>query len=182
MGIRCIPIMTFIFMLVVALVAPAAAQDAPAETDTSRIDALIEALEAEKSRPEPSVAVAPQAVSPAILGEDGVRSMKAAFKAYYDYRVHGFDHRKNVFAWQLLSSKIIFALVLTLVFLGVYFSWLQFHAGLKPGVKDDSPTTVELGTSGIKVSSPILGVIILTLSLAFFYLYLVNVYPIEEIF
>jgi hypothetical protein len=43
-------------------------------------------------------------------------------------------------------------------------------------------TTLEASATGIKLSSPVLGVIILALSLAFFYLYLVHVYPIEEIF
>jgi hypothetical protein len=39
---------------------------------------------------------------------------------------------------------------------------------------------IELSTGGLKISSPVLGVIILGLSLAFFYLYLVYVYPIAE--
>jgi hypothetical protein len=40
---------------------------------------------------------------------------------------------------------------------------------------------LDLSTAGLKVSSPVLGVIILVISLAFFYLYLVYVYPISEI-
>jgi len=40
---------------------------------------------------------------------------------------------------------------------------------------------LELGQTGLKVSSPVLGVIILVISLAFFYLYLVYVYPIGEL-
>jgi len=43
-------------------------------------------------------------------------------------------------------------------------------------------TDLELSTTGVKVSSNILGVVILSLSLAFFYLYLAFVYPIQEIF
>ncbi|APR79628.1 Hypothetical protein A7982_04975 [Minicystis rosea] len=39
---------------------------------------------------------------------------------------------------------------------------------------------VELGLSGLKVSSPVLGVLILTLSLGFFYLYLRYVYPVNN--
>jgi len=41
-------------------------------------------------------------------------------------------------------------------------------------------STFEMGTSGVKVSSPVLGVIILVVSMGFFYLYLKTVYPIEE--
>lgn len=42
-------------------------------------------------------------------------------------------------------------------------------------------TSLEAGSGGIKVSSPVLGVIILVLSFLFFYLYLLHVYPIREI-
>jgi hypothetical protein len=38
---------------------------------------------------------------------------------------------------------------------------------------------IEVSASGAKVSTPVIGVIILTLSLAFFYLYLKFVFPIE---
>jgi hypothetical protein len=40
-------------------------------------------------------------------------------------------------------------------------------------------TDIEFSGKGIKVSSPVLGVVILAISLGFFYLYLRHVYPIE---
>jgi cation transport ATPase len=42
-------------------------------------------------------------------------------------------------------------------------------------------TELELGPTGIKITSPVLGVVILGLSLGFFYLYLKYVYPITNI-
>lgn len=145
-----------------------------------------------------------------------------ALRAYYDYRTSAYAHRHSVFAWQLISSRIIFASVILLVMAGVYFSGVQFHAdmrtlpGNKPGresrrsiavtehvepasepISDAPPkqsdeplesatkvhqiTSIEASTSGLKVSSPVLGVIILSISLLFFYLYLAFVYPIHEI-
>ncbi len=46
------------------------------------------------------------------------------------------------------------------------------------------PTTTELeiSSNGVKVNSPVPGVIILVISLAFFYLYLVYLCPIENVF
>jgi hypothetical protein len=41
-------------------------------------------------------------------------------------------------------------------------------------------TQLELSTSGIKVTSQVLGVIVLIVSMGFFYLYLKTVYPIQE--
>jgi hypothetical protein len=52
---------------------------------------------------------------------------------------------------------------------------LQVHI-----VVPDGGTSLELSTTGLKVSSPVLGVVILALSLGFFYLYLVYAYPIQE--
>ena len=127
--------------------------------------------------------IAPTAVSPELLGDEGTAALRRALTAYYEYRVVGYQHRQRVFAWQLLSSRIIFVLVIFLVVVGVFFSWLQFRQALKGTPFGERPqdTTFEASTTGLKVSSPVLGVIILALSLAFFYLYLLYVYPINDI-
>lgn len=107
-----------------------------------------------------------------------------ALQARFQYYQTGLEHRTNVFRWQHISTKIIFAVVLMLVFVGIYFAWVQFKRDMndsKDTSNQDGGHSIELSTSGVKVSSPVLGVIILTLSLAFFYLYLVFVYPIIEI-
>ncbi len=112
----------------------------------------------------------------------------AALREYYDYRISGLQHRQRVFEWQLFSSKVIFVIVLVLVFTGIYFAAVQFHSGLSRKAKtegsSESNEVTEFAASvkGIKVKSPVLGVIILVISLAFFYLYLAYVYPIENIF
>ena len=109
-----------------------------------------------------------------------------ALQEYYNYRISGLKHRQQVFDWHLLSSKIIFIVVVTLVSAGVYFAAVQFHVGLRSknnhGEIKMETTEFSASMEGIKVSSPILGVIILTISLGFFYLYLAFVYPIKEIF
>ncbi len=171
-----------IVLMAIALAVPAAsltAEEPSEEQDVSRIDRLKKALEAD----EP-LKFAPELVPPEFLDEDGEEALKRSIKSYYDYLSEGFEHRRRVFAWQLLSSRIIFVLVVALVTVGIYFSWLQFRAGIaKDGEGDGSAprTTFEATAKGIKVSSPVLGVIILVISLVFFYLYLRYVYPIEEI-
>jgi hypothetical protein len=113
-----------------------------------------------------------------------------AIREYYRYRQSGYEHRRRVFDWQLLSSKIIFWIVVLMVSAGIYFSGVQFHLALRavrpPAAASASAppafdTSLEAGAGGIKVSSPVLGVIILVISFLFFYLYLVHVYPISEI-
>ena len=48
-----------------------------------------------------------------------------ALTSYYSYMNFRYEHRKNVFYWQLVSSEIIFFVVIGLVLIGVYFAWLQ---------------------------------------------------------
>lgn len=127
-----------------------------------------------------------------------------SMNGYFDYYTAGYLHRQRVFEWQLVSSKIIFVLVTLLVFSGIYFAALQFHEGMRhraaelaaalakgtaapeerpvARVEEAGVTKFSASPKGIEVSSPVLGVIILVISLAFFYLYLVYVYPITELF
>jgi hypothetical protein len=121
----------------------------------------------------------------------------AAVREYYAYREDGLRHRRRVFAWQLSSSRVIFVLVVLLVLSGVYFSGVQFHLTLRawaltaereaqgrpaggPGA-DALGGEVDASLEGLKVRSPVLGVIILALSFLFFYLYIIHVHPIQEI-
>jgi hypothetical protein len=128
----------------------------------------------------------PEALDPAAASAATSEAYQATLQAYYAYRKVGYDQRLDVFAWQSLSTKIIFVVVLLLVLAGIYFAAIQFHAGLRrrQGADPASPdeTELSLSLSEVKVRSPVLGVIILTISLAFFYLYLVHVYPIRNVF
>jgi hypothetical protein len=108
-----------------------------------------------------------------------------SLQRYYEYRVHGFDHRQRIFEWQFASSKVIFVMVILLVLAGIYFAAVQFHHGMKhrkPGDAEEEATEFVFSFKSVRVKSPVLGVIILVISLVFFYLYLVYVYPIVNVF
>ena len=128
----------------------------------------------------------PKSPSPIISDPVTLEKPQAALQAYYDYRTSGMKHRSRVFEWQLFSAKLIFGIVTFLVLAGIVFAWIQFKSGLdakdSEGVAGEAITEFEASSGGIKVSSPVLSVIILVISLAFFYLYLVHVYPTEDIF
>jgi hypothetical protein len=173
---------------------PAFAQ-ADLETDTvakqeKTVDHLLNEMKQEihQGTTFPDSILSPPTSAQQQLFDDSTMAMyQNALYAYYEYRVSGFKHRKEVFAWQLYSSKLIFWSVLLLVISGISFSGVQFYKSMrKTGsagpTEPESITEFEASAKGIKVSSPVLGVIILVISLAFFYLYLVYVYPISEIF
>jgi len=117
----------------------------------------------------------------------------AAMQRYFQYFADGYAYRSRVFEWQLFSSRVIFSVVLLLVAAGMYFAAAQFRVAMtaaavrapveaKAAVDEALTTRLELSAKGIVVNSSVLGVIILALSLAFFYLYLVYVYPIQNVF
>jgi len=110
-----------------------------------------------------------------------------------EYMKKANNHRRAVFNWQLISSVTIFVMVLVIVGAGLFFSAKQFEFTLKLWEKNVSTvdrvtestslvpafdTSVKVTPSSMDVSSPVLGVTILTLSIVFFFLYLRYVYPI----
>ena len=94
-------------------------------------------------------------------------------KAYNHWTL---EHRKRAFEWQQTSTYGIFGVVLAMVVAGVVLAWLQFKRG-EPGGNH----TIKLSTKGIELSSPFLGLMILAMSLGFFYLYIVHVYELTEV-
>lgn len=163
----------------------AIAQEAPSGVDERR--QRLEAFDPGAAGDQAGADLAfPDAPDPNSASAETTQAYQATLQAYYAYRKAGYEHRLGVFAWQGLSTKIIFFVVLLLVLAGIYFAAIQFHAGLRrrDGSESGPPeeTELSLSVSEVKVRSPVLGVIILTISLAFFYLYLVHVYPIRDVF
>lgn len=117
-----------------------------------------------------------------------------------EYKQKANNYRRAVFNWQLISSVVIFIMVLVIVGAGLFFSAKQFDFTIKMWERkaaanngartvasesiDPVPafdSTVKVTSSSMEVSSPVLGVTILTLSIVFFFLYLRYVYPIGVI-
>jgi hypothetical protein len=99
----------------------------------------------------------------------------AAVRENYRYNVAALQHRRASFEWSLTASEIMFFMVLVMVLAGLVFAAVQFRSSAP------TPTDLEISTSGLKVSSSVLGVVILAMSMAFFYVYTRYVYPIQEV-
>jgi hypothetical protein len=114
------------------------------------------------------------------------------------------DFARRSWEWHLLSTKILFWLVIGIVLFGLYITMVQFRRDYSgwhkapvaphiPGSAEVSdplpavpppmvlplPSTLKIGPGGMEVTSQVVGLLVLSLSLAFFYLYIRNVYPIE---
>jgi hypothetical protein len=144
---------------------------------------------------KPAATAMPSAPGDVVLGDAATRQRYLdSMQRYYEYRANGYAYRSRVFEWQLLSSRVIFLIVLALVSAGIYFAAVQFRGAMRAAARpaasaEASPTLsgvtlatqLEVSAKGVVVNSSVMGVIILALSLAFFYLYLVYVYPITDV-
>ncbi|SDW45863.1 hypothetical protein SAMN05444410_1038 [Hydrobacter penzbergensis] len=121
---------------------------------------------------------------PTIPSEPMNDSVKEAYNkslvAYYTYKKNEFHQANNVFYWQLIANKIIFFVAIGLVIAGVWFAGAQFYHSLKTGEKL-SENQLEVSKDGIRLHSSVVGLFILLISLAFFYLYIRFVYPIQKV-
>jgi hypothetical protein len=117
---------------------------------------------------------------------------------YMNHYSSNLGFRRRVFEWQLLSSKFIFFIVMVVVLSGILFSGLQFYQSFKLTSKftrmansknleqiekiiDQESSKIEVSpTGGFSVTTSIVGLLVLGVSIGFFYLYLNHVYPINE--
>jgi hypothetical protein len=149
----------------------------------------------------PTGSVMPSAPVGAAGDTAGLSSYHRALNAYYRKLEADYQYTTTAFRWHQVSSLVILLVVLVVVALGLYFSWVQFRRDLEAERKTAPPkrastagqapaesqapsepnpptSQVKLGPQGIEVNSSVLGVVILVISLAFLYLYLAYVYPI----
>jgi len=129
---------------------------------------------------EPQAGKSPQATDTAPIGPSSkaipTHEKSDLEKGLESYNLWVFEHREKAFEQQHVATWVIFTVVHALILFGAVLSWLQFRRGSSEDV-----TTLKLNREGIAVSSPILGVIILSLSLAFYYLYIAHVYEIKPV-
>jgi hypothetical protein len=136
--------------------------------------------------------------SPESLSEGGLPETPKMLQAREEYTVFAWKNRQDAFAWQSVSTKVIFWVVIVVVLTGLYLSWMQFNLAHKMPLTKTTQTkkgqsnkanpsdqieasTIEVTTSGVKITSSVIGLIILVLSIVFFFLYLKFVYPIIEV-
>ena len=111
-------------------------------------------------------------------------------QAYHDWKIYKIEIARDTFSFHYWSSLIIFVVVLGIVMMGLYLTWVQVTMRIdaeklreaegkarKEGEKEQHQ--VEISAEGLKLKSSVVGLSILTVSLAFFYLYLVYVYPVN---
>ncbi len=159
----------------------------PAKSNTAAAKSEATAAKSEAPSAKSDAATAKPDAPPTFVEADSPRVRQSND----DYAVWRNEYLRRLYENQLRESWIIFVLVLLLVFAGLFFSWLQFqHAFLLSKVVKSSaatqvdpnatpnstPDEVTFGKDGVVIKSAYLGVIILVISMAFFFLYIKYVY------
>jgi hypothetical protein len=113
----------------------------------------------------------------------------------YKYESWRIDYTKRLYEYQMYSSVVLLILSFLVLGCGLFFSYMQFQNRLKninPKMlssnnpngqeenNDENKTSLKISMAGIEISSSIIGLLILCVSLAFFYLYIANIYPIID--
>jgi hypothetical protein len=102
------------------------------------------------------------------------------YKKYHEYLAKKADINLEQFLWQRRASEFILGLVVAVVISGISFSGLQlWRASNLSSISTDS--TIEIAAQKIKVTSSVVGVIVLTISIVFLYFFLVEVYRVKVV-
>jgi hypothetical protein len=89
------------------------------------------------------------------------------------YEMEQLSRNTRVFAWQDLSTKMMFFLVFLIVMTGLVLACVQFRKA--------ADIDLSIATAGLHLKTTLVGVVILAMSIVFLCLYLVLVYPIKGI-
>lgn len=96
---------------------------------------------------------------------------------YYIYLGEKADANIEQFKWQRSASERILWLVVVVVFSGVAFSGYQLWRA--SDIKGIGESSIEIAAQKIKVTSSVAGVIVLAISIVFFYFFLIEVYRVK---
>jgi hypothetical protein len=123
-----------------------------------------------------------------------------AQKKYYAYLAWQHEFAQRSWNWHFYSTILLFCIVLAIVGFGLRITYLQFNRdyGLQQihrrtkekgtaaaadgaGQQAVAPqaSTMKISAAGMELSSQIIGLFVLGFSLAFFYLYVKEVYPVQ---
>jgi hypothetical protein len=177
--------------LVLCLACSSHAQNGKSQTPQKPSPFATIAAESEKA------ASAPRTLSTALSPEQ----VKADLDDYAEYVRWQRQFAKQSWDWHLFSTKLLMFVVLGIVGFGLIITYLQFSRDgqqhLRP-TKRQRPTSTTDGTpqaeageeaqsklrltfEGIEITSQVIGLLVLGFSLAFFYLYVKVVYPMQEV-
>lgn len=99
---------------------------------------------------------------------------------YYAFLGHQTEVAIENFRWQQRASEVLMWTVLAVVFCGLAFSGYQLYHATRLG-KDAGANEIEISADKVRITSSIVGLAVLFMSIAFLYLFLIEVYRIKPV-
>lgn len=112
--------------------------------------------------------------------EDATEACKRSYNDALRILNLEYDHfslrdRGLALAWQRVSGVMFFLIAIGILVFGLYLTHLEFNK------ERSEPVSLEIGQTGIKLSSEIIGIVVMVIALTYSYLYIDRIYPITEI-
>ena len=150
--------------------------------------AALAAQEASKSATEGQIAATQKASESVALTSLSEPQRKAEVASFAESLIWLRDFYRQTWEWHLFSTQVLMVIVLVILGFGLYITYVQFkreyvdRATSIPHTGGDPPSgSLKIGPGGLEITSQVIGLFVLAFSLGFFYLYVKEVYPMQEV-
>ena len=114
------------------------------------------------------------------VNSDLMKAYVAAKKKQYEYQIAEMDVTIAAFQTARIASNVVLGLVVLVVIAGITFAGFQLWKSVSiAGVQQTSD--LELSASKVRVTSSVVGVVVLVISIAFLFIYTKEIYPITVV-
>jgi len=100
--------------------------------------------------------------------------------AYYRYQIRLMDYNVGLFMWHQTAASVILWLACAVVAAGVLFSAIQLGNALRLS-QPQASTELEVSAQKVRITSSVIGIVVLAMSLMFVYLFVHEIYGIKPI-
>ena len=103
-----------------------------------------------------------------------------ALSAQYDDDIAVMKQYQSVLAWELFASNVSLWLVAFIVLAGVGFAGVQLWQAVQKGAPQ-AETQLEIAATKFRLTSSVVGIVVLGMSYFFFYLFVKDIYPLTPV-
>ncbi|HEX3653088.1 MAG TPA: hypothetical protein VHU18_09730 [Rhizomicrobium sp.] len=107
------------------------------------------------------------------------RKYQAYQAARYDEQIALMNDRAAAFHWQGFASNVMLWVVVLVVVSGLVFTATQLRHAMRFGT--DTPSSVEANAQGMKITSSIVGLVVLMVSIVFVLTFVNQIYSIQVV-
>jgi hypothetical protein len=97
--------------------------------------------------------------------------------AWFDYQNELMRYNQSLLGWQLFASDVLLWVVVIVAGAGVIYSGLQLASAARSGRQRE--TTLEISAQRVRITSSVVGILVLAISFVFLMIFVQQVYQIK---